>query len=62
MREENQQQLLGQLESFSEGKEAECYNQLRSTHKINCEHEEHSEECRIVTNQITPENDQESYK
>ena len=43
IREENQYQLSGQLESFSAGEEEERYNQYRRTHKITPENEEHSE-------------------
>ena len=61
IREENQQQPEGQLESFSAGEEEERYNEYRRTHKITPENEEHSEERRIETQQISPENDQESW-
>jgi hypothetical protein len=61
IREESQQQLSGQVESFSAGEEDEHYNQYRSTHKITPENDEDSEERRIETQQITPENDQESW-
>ena len=60
IRGENQQQPEGQLESFSAGEEEERYNQYRRTHKITPEHDEDFIERRIVTQQITPENDQES--
>ena len=44
IREESQQQISGQLESFSAGEKEERYNEYRRTHKITPENEEHSEE------------------
>ena len=54
IREENQQQLSEQAESYSAGEEEERYNQYRSTHKITPQNDEDSEEGKIVEQQIIP--------